>query len=88
MIAVANIALALVSLAALLVVGRLAAGPGALDRVVALDALVTLIVVGAVLGTLARSDTTTGYVLVVLALLGFVGSIASSRLIERREDMR
>ncbi|UED86134.1 monovalent cation/H+ antiporter complex subunit F [Streptomyces profundus] len=88
MITVANIALVLVSLAAVLVVVRLALGPAALDRVVALDALVTLIVVGAVLGTLARSDTTTGYVLVVLALLGFVGSIAAARLIERREDMR
>ncbi|MDT0267999.1 monovalent cation/H+ antiporter complex subunit F [Streptomyces sp. DSM 44915] len=88
MTTVANIGLVLVGVAALLVAIRLAAGPAALDRVVALDALVTLIVVGAVLGTLARSDTTTGYVLVVLSLLGFVGSIASARLIERREDMR
>ncbi|MFB4195418.1 monovalent cation/H+ antiporter complex subunit F [Streptomyces carpaticus] len=83
-----SIALALLSGAALLVTVRLVRGPAALDRIVALDTLVTLIISGTVVGTVIRSDRISGHVLVVLALLGFIGTIAAARLVERREDMR
>ncbi|MFD7510915.1 monovalent cation/H+ antiporter complex subunit F [Streptomyces sp. NPDC059853] len=83
-----SIALGLLCAAALLVTVRLVRGPAALDRIVALDTLVTLIISGTVVGTVIRSDGISGHVLVVLALLGFIGTIAAARLVERREDMR
>ncbi|RKN42532.1 sodium:proton antiporter [Streptomyces hoynatensis] len=74
--------------AGLLVLGRLLRGPRVLDRVVALDALVTLLVAGAVVGSRLRGEAAGGHVVIVLALLGFVGTLAAARLVQRREDMR
>ena len=80
--------LGLLSLAGLLVLVRLLRGPRSLDRIVAVDALVTLIMAGTVVGVAVRRDASTVSVLVVVALLGFVGSIAAARLIEEREELR
>lgn len=78
---------ALLGASGLLTLVRLVRGPGVLDRVVALDVLVTLIVAGIAVGIAARGQPVNVPLLVVLALLGFVGSVTAAHLVEEREDM-
>ncbi|HZG04046.1 MAG TPA: monovalent cation/H+ antiporter complex subunit F [Streptomyces sp.] len=86
--AVAVVALALLSAAALLVLVRLVRGPRALDRIVAVEVLVTLIVAGTCVAVAVWEYTAFVPVLIVLALLGFIGSMAAARLVEERKDLR
>jgi multicomponent Na+:H+ antiporter subunit F len=66
---------------ALLALVRLARGPSLLDRVVATDVLLVIVSAGlAVYAALAR-DPTVVPVLVVVSLLGFVGSVSVARYI-------
>ena len=88
MTVVFGITLAMVSVAGLLTVARLALGPTALDRIVALDVLVTLTIAAASVGIAALRESAPLAVLVVLALLAFVGSVTAAHLIEKREGMR
>ncbi|UYQ60578.1 monovalent cation/H+ antiporter complex subunit F [Streptomyces peucetius] len=81
-------ALAMITAAALLTLFRLLRGPAALDRIVALDVLVTLVIAGTAVHAAARADPTPLPVLLVLALLAFIGSIAAAHLVEEREHMR
>ena len=65
----------------LLALVRLAIGPSLLDRVVATDALLVIISAGlAVYAALTRNPTVVP-VLVVVSLLGFVGSVSVARYI-------
>ncbi|MEV1008804.1 monovalent cation/H+ antiporter complex subunit F [Streptomyces sp. NPDC049881] len=82
------VALTLVSVAAGLTAVRLLRGPSTLDRIVALDVLVTLIVTGIAIDVAARDDLAAIPLLLVLALLGFIGSITAAHLVEQREDLR
>ena len=71
-------------LAAAATVYRLVAGPSVPDRVVALDALLYIVVIG-----IAVAAATTGSgaflgVLVAVALLAFVGTSTVARFVERR----
>ncbi len=78
---VAVIAYALLGGGALLALVRLAMGPSLLDRVVATDTLLVIISAGlAVYAALAR-DPTVVPVLVVVALLAFVGSVSIARYV-------
>jgi multicomponent Na+:H+ antiporter subunit F len=79
MTAVAVFVAVLLGLAATLVVVRMVLGPATLDRLVALDMLVAVIVCG--LGAYAgiTRDSSSVPVLVVVALLGFLGSVAVAR---------
>ena len=78
---VAVIAYALLGSGALLALVRLALGPSLLDRVVATDTLLVITSAGlAVYAALAR-DPTVVPVLVVVSLLGFVGSVSVARYI-------
>ncbi len=84
MILATTLALAGLSVAALLCVLRLVR-PGSLaDRIVALDLLLVVIVSG--IAILAARTGRGSYldVLVVAALLGFVGTVTVGRFIERR----
>ena len=75
------IAYALLGAGALLALVRLALGPSLLDRVVATDTLLVIISAGlAVYAALAR-DPTVVPVLVVVALLAFVGSVSIARYV-------
>ncbi|PJE99595.1 sodium:proton antiporter [Streptomyces carminius] len=85
---VAVIALALLSAAGLLVLVRLARGPRALDRIVAVEVLVTLVIAGTCVAVAVWDYVMFVPVLIVLALLGFVGSMTAARLVEEREDLR
>ena len=65
--------------AALLALLRIAKGPTMLDRVVALDVLVAVVVIALCVEAAANRHATTLPVIVVLALLGFVGSVSVAR---------
>jgi multicomponent Na+:H+ antiporter subunit F len=74
-------AYALLGGGAFLALVRLALGPSLLDRVVATDTLLVIISAGlAVYAALAR-DPTVVPVLVVVALLAFVGSVSIARYV-------
>ena len=77
-------AFVLLALAALLFVGRLAAGPRVADRVVAADGLLVTVMCGVLVaavdeGTALEIDT-----VLVVALLGFVATGVLARYIEQR----
>ncbi len=63
---------------------RLVRGPSLADRIVALDALLIVIVSGIAVDAARTGDGTYLDVLVVAALLGFVGTVNVARFIERR----
>lgn len=71
--------MAMLGVAAVLLVSRIALGPTMLDRIVAVDVLVAVIICGLGLEAAVHRHTTTLPLLVVLALLGFVGSVTVAR---------
>lgn len=81
---VTAVVLALLVASGVMVVVRLARGPSMLDRAVAVDALLAVVVAG--LGARAAEARTpyTLPVLLVLAFLGFTGSVAIARFIAVR----
>lgn len=70
----------LLVIAALLTLFRLSAGPTTWDRVVALDAFVILTVSGIALLDAVRGEGSSIVLLVIVSLLGFVGSLMAVRL--------
>ncbi|MFE6281396.1 monovalent cation/H+ antiporter complex subunit F [Streptomyces sp. NPDC057877] len=83
-----TVTLGLLSTALLLTLVRLVRGPSALDRIMALDVVVTLVIAGTAVGMVLRADTTPVPALVVLTLLAFIGSVTAAHLVEKREGMR
>ena len=69
----------LLTLAALLLVVRMGRGPTTLDRAVAFDVLVAVTIVAVILEAAVNRHTTTLPILLVLTLLGFVGSVSVAR---------
>lgn len=78
------IALVLLALGGGCFVGRLLVGPSIADRVVALDGLVVTIVAAIILHAANADAPAFVDVAVVVAFVGFVGTAASARFIERR----
>jgi multicomponent Na+:H+ antiporter subunit F len=81
-----TIVAALLAAAATLVVIRLVRGPSVLDRVVALDTVLAIIVCGLATTAAYTGDSTTVPVLVVVSLLGFMGSVAVAGSLGPRES--
>ncbi|WP_022926846.1 monovalent cation/H+ antiporter complex subunit F [Patulibacter americanus] len=73
------IAATMLALAAVLSIVRVVRGPSALDRAVAMDVLLSCAIGGIGLEAAYGRHGTTLPVLAVLALLGFVGSVAIAR---------
>jgi multicomponent Na+:H+ antiporter subunit F len=76
---VLSLCVAMLGVAAILLVVRITRGPTTLDRAVALDALVAVTVGALVIEAAVHRPTTTLPVLVVLSLVGFVGSVSIAR---------
>jgi multicomponent Na+:H+ antiporter subunit F len=72
---------ALIGGGALLALVRLARGPSLLDRVVATDTLLVIISAGLAVHVALVQDPTLVPVLVVVALLAFVGSVSVARYV-------
>lgn len=79
-----SVVLAMLLVAAILCVVRLARGSSLSDRIVALDTLLIVVVLGlAVLAARTGEDTYLD-VMVVASLLGFTGTALVAKFIERR----
>ena len=75
--------LGMLCVAGALALVRLLRGPRTLDRIVALDVFVVLIVVAAAVYIAIYRDGSNIPLLAAVALVGFVGSAAAARLAER-----
>ncbi len=73
------IAAGMLSVATLLALVRVARGPSSLDRVVALDVILSCLIAGIGLEAAYNQRGFTLPVLAVLALLGFVGAVTVAR---------
>lgn len=72
------------SLAALACLIRLVLGPTVPDRIVALDSLLYVVVMGIAVAAATTQDGSFLGVLVAASLLGFVGTTTVARFVERR----
>lgn len=81
---VAGIATAGLAIAAVLVLIRLLLGPTLADRMVALDALLVLIASGIAVNAASTGSGEFLDVMIVVSLLGFIGSVTVARFIEKR----
>lgn len=78
------VTLALLTLAGLLALVRVARGPTDLDRVVALDVLVVLVVAGVTVDIALRHESWNLALIGSVTLLGFLSAVAAARLVELR----
>jgi multicomponent Na+:H+ antiporter subunit F len=78
----------LLSLAGVLVLVRLLRGRSTLDRIAALDVLITLLVAGTCAGMAVHGDGANTSLLTTFALLAFLGSVTAARLVEHKEPYR
>jgi multicomponent Na+:H+ antiporter subunit F len=73
----------LLAAAALLILMRIVRGPTVLDRVVALDVLIAVVVSALALEAVVNRHGTTLPILITLSLLGFISSVTVARYVER-----
>ncbi|WP_019815887.1 monovalent cation/H+ antiporter complex subunit F [Saccharomonospora saliphila] len=83
MIAVYVTTYVLLSVGGLLTLWRMLRGPSVLDRVLALDVLLVLIVAGVAVGMAWSGLDLNVALLLSVALLSFIGSVSAVRLVER-----
>ena len=84
--AVALVALAMLAVAAVIVLVRIARGPSNLDRIVASDILVVVVIAGVALESVRQRTATYLPLLMVLGLVAFVGGVAVTRFLSRDRD--
>lgn len=85
MTAVVTVTFGLLAAAALLAMGRLLRGPSTLDRIVALEMIVVLVVAGVVTNMAMTGRSGELALPLTVALVGFVGSLTVvSTIVERR----
>jgi multicomponent Na+:H+ antiporter subunit F len=77
----------MLGIAALLLVTRISWGPTMLDRIVALDVLLAVVICGLALEAAVHRHTTTLPIVVVLSLLGFIGSVSIARFTPGSDDV-
>lgn len=86
MIALVLAAGAVLTLAAVLTLVRVISGPTVLDRIVALDVLVSILLGLLGLEAAYNRHTTTIPIMLALALVGFVGSVSIAGFVARDRD--
>lgn len=79
-----TVSLVLLGLAALFCLVRAVLGPTALDRIVALDVFLVVVAAGIMVRFAGGQGQLPVVVLLVVALLAFVGSASAARLVEGR----
>jgi multicomponent Na+:H+ antiporter subunit F len=75
----------MLALAAVLTVVRMSRGPSSLDRVVAADVLVAVVIAALALEAILNDHSTTLPVMLVLSLLGFAGAVSIARFVADRD---
>ncbi|RSN68479.1 monovalent cation/H+ antiporter complex subunit F [Actinomadura sp. WAC 06369] len=86
MTAVYALTLSLLGAAFALTTLRLLRGPTAFDRIMALDVLAVLLISGIAVHVAAQDEPANSTLLVVIAVLGFVGSVTAARLAGERGE--
>lgn len=81
------ISVAMLSVAAVCVVTRMTIGPTLLDRAVALDVFVAICICGLAIEAAVNRHTFTLPILLVLTILGFVGSVSVARFTQGSDDV-
>ncbi len=84
MITVSIICFVLLSLGAIATTARLVIGPSLADRLIAADLLLTMFVMGIAVQAARTGDGLYLPVMIVVALVGFLGTSIVARLIEKR----
>lgn len=84
MILATNAAFVLIGLGAVLALWRLVTGPSIADRVVASDLVLTFLVMAAGVLSVRSGEGAYLEVMLVVAVVGFLGTAMVSRFIERR----
>lgn len=84
MTAVAIVCFVLLSLGAIFTTIRMVIGPSLADRVIAADLLLTIFVMGIAIQAARTGDGLYLPVMIVVALVGFLGTSIVARLIEKR----
>ena len=74
---------ALLFVAAALVLVRIVRGPTTLDRIVAVDVLLAIVICAIAAEAAYTRDATSLTILVVLSILGFIGSVSVARFSPR-----
>jgi multicomponent Na+:H+ antiporter subunit F len=74
----------ILSLAAVGTIFRIAKGPSLLDRVVAVDVLLSIVVASLAVDMAVRRHLDNLYLLVALSFVGFIGSVAVARFVRDR----
>ncbi|MDN5893329.1 MAG: monovalent cation/H+ antiporter complex subunit F [Nocardioides sp.] len=87
MTVVVYICAGMLGLSTLLLLARMTMGPTMLDRTVALDVLTAVGICGVALEAALNRSTTTLPILLVLTLLGFVGSVSIARFSRGSDDI-
>ena len=85
---VLGVAAGVLLVSALVAVNRVAAGPSQLDRSVAADLIVAVVVASLGLWTVWTDQPTELLVLVLLSLLGFTSAVSVARMVSDRMSMR
>lgn len=80
--------IAMLGIAAVFAVIRMSRGPSILDRVVASDVLIAIVIAGLVIEEVINRHTSTLPVILVLSLVGFAGAVSVARLVAAREAPR
>jgi multicomponent Na+:H+ antiporter subunit F len=86
MTVVAALALALLGSAAAIVLVRLFRGPTNLDRIVAAEILMVIVIAGIATESAWQRTATNLPLLLILGLVGFVGGVAVTRFMSRDAD--
>lgn len=84
MTVVTTICLVVLAFGALLCVGKIVRGDSVADRVLALDTLLVVVAVGVAVNAARTGNGVYLDVLLVVALVAFIGTTAVGRFIERR----
>jgi multicomponent Na+:H+ antiporter subunit F len=79
-------ALALLGAAGVIVLVRLYRGPSNLDRIIAAEILLVIVIAGVALESARQHTSTYLPLLMILGLVGFVGGVAVTRFLSRDTD--
>lgn len=74
--------------AAVLTLVRMARGPSTLDRVVATDVIIAIVIAALAMEAALNHHSTTIPVMLVLSLLGFSGSLSMARFVADRDKAK
>lgn len=79
-----GIGVVLLCVAALLTLFRMSRGPSTLDRVIAADVIMAMVIAGLAMEAVINRHTTTLPIMLVVSLIGFAGSLSMARFVGDR----